>query len=158
MLGLDAAGKTTILYQLKLGDVVTSIPTIGFNVETIQTKGLTMIVWDIGGQDRIRVLWEHYFENSDALIFVVDASDSDRFDEARRELHAIVSNSKMHGIKCVLVFANKMDLPTALDLPTLEKRLGLSELRAPYHLQACSAVARSGIEEGIERLSHTLSP
>lgn len=68
-------GKTTITYRLKLGDVVTTIPTIGFNVETIQYKKLQMTMWDIGGQDKIRPLWRHYFVNTSGLIFVIDSND-----------------------------------------------------------------------------------
>ena len=73
MLGLDAAGKTTALYKLKMNEMVTTIPTIGFNVETLQHKNLEMTVWDVGGQDKIRQLWKHYYENTDALIFLVDS-------------------------------------------------------------------------------------
>ena len=62
MIGLDAAGKTTILYKLKLGEVVTTIPTIGFNVETLEYKNLKFTVFDVGGQDKIRPLWKHYYE------------------------------------------------------------------------------------------------
>jgi small GTP-binding protein len=83
MLGLDAAGKTTVLYKLKLGEHVTTIPTIGFNVETIEYKGFNMNVWDVGGQDRIRALWRHYFHNTQGLIFVVDSNDTTRTEEAR---------------------------------------------------------------------------
>jgi small GTP-binding protein len=61
MLGLDAAGKTTILYKLKLGEVVSSVPTIGFNVETVEYKNIKFTVWDVGGQTKIRLLWRHYF-------------------------------------------------------------------------------------------------
>ncbi len=61
MLGLDAAGKTTILYKLKLGQDVTTIPTVGFNVETVTYKNVKFNVWDVGGQDKIRPLWRHYF-------------------------------------------------------------------------------------------------
>merc|ERR1712126_464283 len=71
MVGLDAAGKTTILYKLKLGEIVTTIPTIGFNVETVEYKNISFTVWDVGGQDKIRPLWRHYFQNTDGLIFVV---------------------------------------------------------------------------------------
>jgi len=59
MVGLDAAGKTTILYKLKLGEIVTTIPTIGFNVETVEYKNISFTVWDVGGQDKIRPLWRH---------------------------------------------------------------------------------------------------
>lgn len=75
MVGLDASGKTTILYKLKLGENITSIPTIGFNVEEVSYKNFKMSIWDIGGQDKIRQLWKHYYENTDGLIFVIDAAD-----------------------------------------------------------------------------------
>merc|ERR1712124_160271 len=80
MLGLDAAGKTTILYKLKLGEVVTTIPTIGFNVETVEYRNINFTVWDVGGQDKIRPLWRHYYQNTQAVIFVVDSSDRERLE------------------------------------------------------------------------------
>ncbi len=80
MIALDAAGKTTILYHLKLGEVITTIPTIGFNVETVQIKGTDLTIWDVGGCDKIRPLWRHYFQNTQAIIFVVDSNDVDRLD------------------------------------------------------------------------------
>ncbi len=67
MLGLDAAGKTTILYKLKLNQDVTTIPTVGFNVETVTYKNVKFNVWDVGGQDKIRPLWRHYFSGMFAL-------------------------------------------------------------------------------------------
>jgi hypothetical protein len=85
MLGLDAAGKTTILYQLKLGEMTNTAPTLGFNVETVAYKNIEFMVWDMGGQDAIRPLWSHYYENAQALIFVVDSADAERLDEARAE-------------------------------------------------------------------------
>ena len=90
MLGLDAAGKTTVLYKLKLGEHVTTIPTIGFNVETIEYKSFNLNIWDVGGQDRIRALWRHYYHNTQGLIFVVDSNEATllpqhtRFDLRRR--------------------------------------------------------------------------
>ncbi|CAN6446285.1 unnamed protein product [Victoria cruziana] len=91
MVGLDAAGKTTILYKLKLGEIVTTIPTIGFNVETVEYKNISFTVWDVGGQDKIRPLWRHYFQNTQGLIFVVDSNDRDRIIEARDELHRMLN-------------------------------------------------------------------
>ena len=64
MLGLDGAGKTTVLYKLKLGEVISSVPTIGFNVETVQYKKINFQVWDIGGQEKLRLLWRHYYNNT----------------------------------------------------------------------------------------------
>merc|ERR1719471_1823921 len=86
MVGLDTAGKTTVLYRLKLGEVVTTIPTIGFNVETVEYRNLSFNVWDVGGQDKIRKLWRHYYRGVHGLIFVVDSGDMDRIEDARHEL------------------------------------------------------------------------
>merc|ERR1719330_1744709 len=117
MIGLDAAGKTTVLYQLKIGEVVNTVPTIGFNVETLQYKKLNMTVWDIGGQEKLRPLWRHYFAEADGLIFVVDSNDVERIapkdDEegsAKRELHRCLADDSLKGIP-LLIFANKQDLP-----------------------------------------------
>ena len=78
--GLDAAGKTTILYKLKLGEVVTTIPTIGFNVETIEHKNVAFTAWDVGGRCKMRPLYRHYYPGTDALVYVVDANDRDRME------------------------------------------------------------------------------
>ncbi|RYC56627.1 hypothetical protein CHU98_g9580 [Xylaria longipes] len=109
MLGLDAAGKTTILYKLKLGQDVTTIPTVGFNVETVTYKNVKFNVWDVGGQDKIRPLWRHYFSGTQGLIFVIDSSDRQRIEEARQELHRIINDREMKD-SLLLVFANKQDI------------------------------------------------
>ena len=75
MLGLDGAGKTTILYKLKINQTVSSVPTIGFNVEELKYKNLNFTVWDIGGQTRLKALWHHYYSGGNALIYVLDSSD-----------------------------------------------------------------------------------
>ena len=106
MVGLDAAGKTTILYKLKLGEVVTPIPTIGFNVEEVSYKNISFHVWDVGGQDKIRQLWRHYYQNTQGLIFVVDSNDRERIDDAKEELHKMVNDEELKDA-VVLVYANK---------------------------------------------------
>merc|ERR1712091_385573 len=113
MVGLDAAGKTTVLYKLKLGEVVTTIPTIGFNVETVEYKNISFTVWDVGGQDKIRKLWRYYYQNTQGLIFVVDSNDRERIEDARNELAQILAEDEMRNA-AVLVFANKQDLPNSL--------------------------------------------
>jgi small GTP-binding protein len=65
MLGLDSVGKTTILYKLKLDEAICTVPTIGFNVEQVKYENLTITIWDMGGQEKIRTLWQHYFTNID---------------------------------------------------------------------------------------------
>ena len=109
MVGLDAAGKTTILYKLKLGEIVTTIPTIGFNVETVEYRNISFTVWDVGGQEKLRPLWRHYFNNTDGLIFVVDSLDRERMQRAAAEFKDIVQDPLMRN-SAILVFANKQDL------------------------------------------------
>ena len=87
---MDSAGKTSILYKLKLGEIVTIIPTIGFNVETVEYKNICFTVWDVGGQDKIRLLCGHYFQNTQGLIFVVDSNDRERIGEAQEELQKMM--------------------------------------------------------------------
>merc|ERR1719476_856156 len=95
MVGLDAAGKTTVLYKLKLGDVVTTIPTIGFNVETVDYRNISFTVWDVGGQEKLRRLWRHYYQGTNGLIYVVDSSDRDRIEDAREELTKMINEDEM---------------------------------------------------------------
>merc|ERR1711939_928636 len=116
MVGLDAAGKTTILYKLKLGEVVTTIPIIGFSVETVEYKNISFNVWDIGGQDKIRKLWRYYYANTQGLIFVVDSNDRDRIEDAREELTKMLGEDEMRDA-VLLVLANKQDLPNSM--PTI---------------------------------------
>ncbi|XP_068647200.1 ADP-ribosylation factor 1-like isoform X3 [Aristolochia californica] len=106
VLGLDNAGKTTILYRLQMGEVVSTIPTIGFNVETVQYNNIKFQVWDLGGQTSIRPYWRCYFPNTQAIIYVVDSSDTDRLVIAKEEFHAISEEEELKGA-VVLVYANK---------------------------------------------------
>ncbi|CAH8827405.1 unnamed protein product [Trichobilharzia szidati] len=157
MVGLDAAGKTTILYKLKLGEVVTTIPTIGFNVETVEYKNISFTVWDVGGQDKIRPLWRHYFQNTQGLIFVVDSNDSERIGEARQELTRMLNEDELRDA-VLLVFANKQDLPQALSAAEVTDKLGLHALRnRTWYIQATCATNGSGLCEGLDWLSQTLS-
>ncbi|GMT23422.1 hypothetical protein PFISCL1PPCAC_14719 [Pristionchus fissidentatus] len=156
MLGLDGAGKTTILYKLKLGELVTTIPTIGFNVEQVTFKSISFTIWDVGGQMRIRALWKYYFQNTQALIYVVDSSDVDRIEEAKEELHAILNDPEMSDTK-LLVFANKQDLPNSLTSAQLTERLGLQAMRGrTWFIQSSNAKTAEGIFEGLAWLEQNL--
>nr|TKS05201.1 hypothetical protein D5086_0000132980 [Populus alba] len=128
MVGLDASGKTTILYKLKLGEIVLTVPTIGFNVETVVYKNISFTVWDVGGQQKIRPLWRYYFQNSHGLIFVVDSNDRGRISEARNELHRILSDIELKDA-ILLVFANKQDVPNAMSVSEVTDKLGLPTLK-----------------------------
>ncbi|KRX94330.1 ADP-ribosylation factor 4, partial [Trichinella pseudospiralis] len=157
MVGLDAAGKTTILYKLKLGEIVTTIPTIGFNVETVDYKNISFTVWDVGGQDKIRPLWRHYFQNTQGLIFVVDSNDRERIEESREELQKMLQEDELRDA-VLLVFANKQDLPNAMNPAELTDRLGLQQLRnRQWFIQATCATQGHGLYEGLDWLSNQLS-
>lgn len=157
MVGLDAAGKTTILYKLKLGELVTTIPTIGFNVETIEYKGICFSVWDVGGQDKIRPLWRHYYHNTQGIIFVVDSNDRERIPLARDELHKMLSEDELNDA-VVLVLANKQDIPGALSAAELIKGLELGSVGGSrkWHVQPAIATSGEGLYEGLCWLKDTL--
>uniref|UniRef100_A0A7S2FWZ8 ADP-ribosylation factor n=1 Tax=Alexandrium andersonii TaxID=327968 RepID=A0A7S2FWZ8_9DINO len=157
MVGLDAAGKTTILYKLKLGEVVTTIPTIGFNVETVEYKNLSFTVWDVGGQDKIRPLWRHYFLGTNGIIFVLDSNDRDRVEDAREELTKMLSEDELRDA-VLLVFANKQDLPGAMPAAEVTEKLGLHAIRKhQWYVQSTCATTGEGLYEGLDWLSCTLS-
>ena len=127
MLGLDAAGKTTVLFQLKLNQLVQSVPTIGFNVETVEYKNLKFTIWDIGGQWKLRQLWHHYFQGNNALIYVLDSTDVERMEEAKQALELVLSSDDMIGIP-VLVLANKQDI-ARLSVKEISDKLSLNRMQ-----------------------------
>mmetsp|Transcript_31919 Transcript_31919/g.54985 ORF Transcript_31919/g.54985 Transcript_31919/m.54985 type:complete len:192 (-) Transcript_31919:40-615(-) len=157
MVGLDAAGKSTILFKLKLGEVIATMPTIGFNVETVNYRNINFTIWDIGGQDKLRPLWRHYFHGSNAVIFVVDSSDRERLEEAREELYRVISDEELRDVT-LLVLANKQDLPGALTPQAMTEKLGLHTIRGhDWYLQSCVATTGAGLYEGLDWLSRSLA-
>mmetsp|Transcript_30992 Transcript_30992/g.98952 ORF Transcript_30992/g.98952 Transcript_30992/m.98952 type:complete len:200 (+) Transcript_30992:254-853(+) len=156
MLGLDAAGKTTILYKLHIGEVLSTVPTIGFNVEKVQYKNVQFTVWDVGGQEKLRPLWRHYFNNTDGLIFVVDSLDRERVARAAAEFKDIVSDPLMRN-SAILVFANKQDLPNCLSPAEVCEALGLPQMKSrKWHVQSTVATQGQGLYEGLDWLASTL--
>jgi len=155
ILGLDSAGKTTVLYRLKLGEFVNTVPTIGFNTERIGggLQGGSFRFWDVGGQERLRPLWRSYARGADGIIYVVDSADRERLEESRTELYRAARAPEMQGVP-VLVVANKQDLPAALSPGDLERELGLSELGPGTlrHLQPACAIIGEGLTEGLDKL------
>ena len=156
IVGLDGAGKTSILYRLKFGEQVRTIPTIGFNVETLNYKGLNFTVWDVGGQDKIRVLWKHYYQNTDGIIFVVDSNDHDRIEDAAEELKKMLAEQELE--KCpVLIMANKQDLEGHLSPEVVEDKMGMKQYKGrTYHVEGTSASNGNGIKEALEWIASAL--
>jgi ADP-ribosylation factor protein 1 len=208
MLGLDAAGKTTILYKLHIGEVLSTVPTLGtpdphplarvvdsrarsrttgteprgvrpppspspfvsrpipparlspvstgFNVEKVQYKNVMFTVWDVGGQEKLRPLWRHYFNNTDGLIYVVDSLDKDRIDRAANEFHSIINDPFMRN-SAILVFANKQDMKNCMSAAEVAEALGMHTLKGRrWHVQSAVATQGLGLYEGLDWLSSTL--
>ena len=156
MVGLDAAGKTSILYKIKLDENVQTIPTIGFNVETVQYKNINFTVWDVGGQDKIRKLWRHYFTGSDAVIYVIDSNDRERIDEAREEFNLIMNDDELRGVPA-LILANKQDLPQHMNGSEVAEKMGLHKLSGhQWFIQPTCGVDGSGLTEALDWLAETL--
>ena len=106
IIGLDNAGKTTILYKLHLGEIVTTVPTVGFNVETMHYEGLKFQVWDLGGQTGLRPYWRCYYQDTNAVVFVVDSVDRERLEFSKQELEIMLQEDELSGVP-VLILANK---------------------------------------------------
>ncbi|CAG5903744.1 unnamed protein product [Menidia menidia] len=158
VIGLDSAGKTSLLYRLKLKEFVKTIPTKGFNMEKIKvpvgaSRAINFQVWDVGGQEKLRPLWKSYTRRTDGIVFVVDSAEPERMEEARVELHKITRTSENQGVP-VLILANKQDLGAAASAAEVEKLLAAHELSAGTlrHVQSCSAVDGQGLQPGLEKL------
>lgn len=156
LLGLDNAGKTTILKKLADEDISNITPTQGFNVKSVQSGGCQLNVWDIGGQRKIREFWHHYFEDTDILIYVIDSADQKRFEETGDELAELLEEAKLAGVP-VLIFANKQDLSTAAKASDIATGLNLHTIRdRAWQIQPCSAVSGEGVKDGLDWVLKTI--
>jgi len=166
IIGLDAAGKTTMLYRLKGEEDMITIPTIGFNVESINYKNISFTVWDVGGRDKSRPLWRHYYQNTDAIMFVVDSTDHNRMNgdsgygygiHARDLLYELVNDAELKDA-VILLWANKQDLPNALSGEEVAKRLGIEQLKnRTCKVFECVATTGEGLYDGLGWLSDVLN-
>ena len=153
MVGLDAAGKTTILYKLNLGNYVLTIPTLGFNVENVEYSNVKFQIWDVGGQDKLRRLWKHYYKNTSSIIFVVDSYDKKRLDLAKNELHDMIKHPLLENV-AILIFANKQDIPGSLNNIEIAETLELHKIiNHEWYCQECCATNGNGLAEGFDWLS-----
>lgn len=157
MLGLDNAGKSTLLYKLKHDANVTTVPTIGFNVEMMDAvknrRNIALTVWDVGGQKGMREHWKSFHHDAAAVVFVVDSSDLERLEEARHELENTLRSEQLRGRPLMLI-ANKQDVSGSLTVTEITDRFHLKKLcpgRA-WFVQPCSASTGYGVEEAFKRV------
>jgi len=150
LLGLDNAGKTTLLKTLASEDVSQITPTQGFNIKSVQSDGFKLNVWDIGGQRKIRPYWRNYFENTDILIYVIDSADPKRFEETGQELQELLAEEKLVGVP-LMIYANKQDLQHATAASGIAEGLGLHHIKdRPWQIQPCAATSGEGVKDGME--------
>ncbi|KAH6998869.1 ADP-ribosylation factor family-domain-containing protein [Ilyonectria destructans] len=149
MLGLDNAGKTTIVKKIMGEDVNTVSPTLGFIIKTIEYEGYKLNIWDVGGQKTLRSYWRNYFEKTDALIWVVDATDRLRIEDCRDELQGLLQEERLAGAS-LLVFANKTDVDGCMTEQEILASLQLESIRTHHwHILPCSAMTGNNLKEGL---------
>jgi len=150
MVGLDNAGKTTVVKKFNGEDIDEISPTLGFNIKTMDYRGYKLNVWDVGGQKTLRSYWRNYFESTDGLIWVVDSADTRRLADCAEELQNLLHQEKLAGAS-LLVLANKQDLAGALSPDEIAQTLQLQDVaQRHWNIQACSAVSGEGLEAGVD--------
>ncbi|KAH6644700.1 ADP-ribosylation factor [Boeremia exigua] len=150
MLGLDNAGKTTIVKKIMNEDVNSVSPTLGFIIKTIEYEGYKLNIWDVGGQKTLRTYWKNYFEKTDTLIWVVDATDRERVGDCRHELAGLLLEERLSGAS-LLVFKNKSDVPGAMSEDEVREGLGLDAIRThKWTIMSCSAMTGQNLQEGLQ--------
>ena len=156
ILGMQNAGKTTILYRLSLGQLVKTTPTIGSNVEELTYNNVKFQAWDLGGQESNRSLWDVYYMSTDAIVYVIDSQDDEYFEESKAQFHKLLVHPILKNAT-ILIFANKQDLPGAKSINQLIQDYGFDKIKNHiWHIQSCSALKGEGLVTGIKWLSEQL--
>ncbi|CAF0973924.1 unnamed protein product [Brachionus calyciflorus] len=150
IVGLDNAGKTTILYQFLMNEVVHTSPTIGSNVEEVVWKNIHFLMWDIGGQESLRSGWSTYYTHAQFVIMVVDSTDRERLPIIKDELLKLLAHEDLQK-SSLLVFANKQDIKNSMTAAEISQQLNLTGIKDHgWHIQACCALTGEGLYQGLE--------
>lgn len=156
ILGVDRAGKTTLLEKLKSiylkGEGLPPdrvVPTVGLNIGRIEDAKAKLVFWDLGGQVSLRTIWEKYYEEAHAIMYVIDAATASSFEDSKSALEKVIRHEHLRGAP-LLIVANKQDLPGAIDEEELAKFLHKELDERTYTFQAVSAYDGRGIKSGID--------
>ncbi|KAK9320494.1 ADP-ribosylation factor family-domain-containing protein [Lipomyces orientalis] len=154
MLGLDNSGKTTIVKQLLGEDVKSVSPTLGFNIKTVEWDGYKLNIWDVGGQSSLRPFWRNYYEKTDAILWVVDASSLDRLQDCKVELDKVIQEDRLTGAG-LLILVNKIDIISSDEIRKAVLDLVSDTLQIDQitnhncTIMACSAYTGENLKEGL---------
>ncbi|KAF8590251.1 ARF/SAR superfamily [Ramaria rubella] len=149
-LGLDNAGKTTILKKINGEDVLSVSPTLGFNIKTFVHGKYTLNIWDVGGQRTLRPYWRNYFEQTDAIVWVVDSGDRLRMKDCSDELHSLLLEDRLAGAS-LLVFANKQDIQGSMSDMEIRDALDLRSIKSHHwKILSCSAIIGTNLVQGLD--------
>ena len=155
ILGIQNAGKTTILYRLSIGQLIKTTPTIGSNVEEISYNNVKLQAWDLGGQESTRSIWSVYYVNTDAVIYVIDTHD-ETYDDSKTQFYKLLENDALKNA-VILIYANKQDLPGAKSVSDIIQIYELDTIKDHiWHIQPCSAQTGEGLITGMKWLSDQL--
>ena len=158
ILGLDNAGKTTVLYQMQFGESKVTVPTLGFNVETVVYENITFNMWDLGGQSELRPYWRCYYPKTNAIVFVIDSSDRDRLNIVKQELFFLIKEEDLQGVP-IAILANKQDIEGALSDIEISESLELSEIKNnQWAIFKTIAKTGVGLDNAFKWLTGILSP
>ncbi|KAI5699451.1 ADP-ribosylation factor-like protein 5A [Diaphorina citri] len=150
IVGLDNAGKTTILYQFLMNEVVHTSPTIGSNVEEVIWKNIHFIMWDLGGQQSLRAAWSTYYTNTEFVILVIDSTDRERISLTKEELYKMLNHEDLSKA-AVLIYANKQDIKNSMSPVEISNLLDLTSIKKQqWHIQSCCALTGEGLYQGLE--------
>jgi ADP-ribosylation factor-like protein 2 len=151
-LGLDNAGKSSVIKAFMHQSIDDLSPTLGFEIKTVECQGYRLSCWDVGGQSTIRAYWRNYFEATDGVVWVVDSTDRERLSLCKKELDSILQQERLVSAS-LLIFVNKQDIGGALSCTEIREHLELDRIqKRHWAIVPCSAANRSGVEEGISWL------
>ena len=157
-LGLETTGKTTILYQMKNGEFVETCHTIGFNVESIERENVNFSAWDVGISNKIRPLLGHYYPSTEAVVFVIDSNDRERYNEAVGMLQETITHDELSDVP-ILILANKQDLSDAMTRDEIHNDLIPNKCFAnrKWEVFSVSGVSGEGLNDGLDWITAVLT-
>mmetsp|Transcript_4025 Transcript_4025/g.8145 ORF Transcript_4025/g.8145 Transcript_4025/m.8145 type:complete len:182 (+) Transcript_4025:121-666(+) len=157
ILGLDNAGKSTLLHKLCDNELKSFVPTVKAHSRTFSLGKINFTAWDLGGHEQVRELWEEYYSGADAIIFMLDSADRARFKEAKTELGELLRVEDLNAVP-ILLLANKNDVEGSAAVDELAETLGIADDLDARDLEmfSCSLVSGAGYLEGFRWLSGRL--